>query len=153
MSQAIRHQFLIFSGAPLGGVAPITTPYTTAAGLLSSEAVVCTGLSRKTFEVTADPADIAANPIVIEGTISEDAPDKAAWFPVTAAINAPGLFTLILAAPFFYEAELSRVRIAPSSAQHNVLPATLRVVMQAFWHGDEPWCERVKNNINGYLGV
>lgn len=153
MSQAIRHQFLIFAGAPLGGVAPVTTPYVTAAGLLSSEAVVCTGLSRKTIEITAGAADIAANPIIIEGTISEDAPDKAAWFPVTAAIAAPGLFTLVLAAPIFYEPELSRLRIAPAVAQNNALPASLRAVLQAFWHGDEPWCNRVKNNVNGYLGV
>ena len=152
MSQAIRHQFLIFAGAPLGGVAPITTPYTTAAGLLSSEAVVCNGLERKTVEITATAAEIAANPIIIEGTISEDAPDKAAWFPVTAAIAAPGIFTILIAAPIFYEPELSRIRItqAPNT---NALPPSLRAVFQGFWHGDGLWCERVKNNVNGYLGV
>lgn len=147
MSQIIRAPFVFFSGSQVGGTGPTgtnTPMYTTATGQPSSDIVFCAGLSRKTFEVGGAAADLAANPILIEGTISEGANDKVNWFAVTGAINVPGLFTIAVgAAPLFYEPELTHLRIRPSG-QAVQLPNSIQVTFQGFWHGDEQWIGRIK---------
>jgi hypothetical protein len=151
MSQAIRHQFLIFSGSPKGGLPSDSTAFKTAQGFECSEMWSVKGLIHKTVQISAAAADLLANPIIIEGTISENATDKANWFAVSPTITASGLYTLLIdGATIFYEPELSYIRISATQSDFPgvgfPIPRSLLAVFAGLWvSGRERWCERIKD--------
>lgn len=151
-SQAIRGSFLFFAGSARGGTAPLIAPYKDVAGNASSSILGCAGLKRKTVEIRGVATELAANPVVIEGTISETSPDKANWFPLVANIVAPGIYTIEIGAgasqPCFYEPELTFLRIRALASGGNIpvpgtFPNSIGATMAGVWEGDS-WERRIK---------
>lgn len=156
MSQAIRGIFLFFQGSSQGGTLPDPPipVFTTQDRIPCSSMIGCAGLSRKTVEIAGNAADFGAG-VIIEGTVSETANDKANWFPLTNAITNPGLFTIEIgaAAPsaLFYEPEITFIRIRAITAELGaIMPKSISATMAAFWDGECSWDKRLKSDGLGW---
>jgi hypothetical protein len=149
VSQAHREKIQWFSGSQTGGKpSALRSLFRTADGRECSEFVSAKGLLQKTVQIGGDATDLAANPIVLEASITENANDKPNWFAVSGAITAPGLYTIVIAAPVYYEPELTHLRVAAVPNGTGTLPRSGSATFAAFWNGDEPWCERVQDKFS-----
>ena len=153
--QAVRGSFLFFQGSAPGGTMPTEPIFRTPTNVPCSSMVACAGLVRKTIEIRGTAADLAANPVIIEGTVSEGANDKAFWFALTGNINAPGLFTIEIGAgaaqALFYEPELTWLRIRALTGEQvpGAFPPSIGATLAAVYEGYR-WDQRFKQSAMGY---
>lgn len=114
-----------------------------------SQAIRVDGLIQKTVEVRADASELAANPIIVQGSITAIGPSNKpeAWFNLMQ-IYQVGIYPLVVpdqAGASSHEPSLNAIRLLATEniqAGTMIFPPTLIASFSGLWIGPGVWTSR-----------